>query len=242
MRRTGTALIFSLMLTKAAFAAPVGVDGAIGAEWSSTTPEVVGYDIAAPLGNFGAPGTTNHVVAYDVYFRTDGTYVYVAVDAKPTDAAQAAAVAGVNFSNLYFGLAQAGLVFGGSVGFEVTNQRAFRPGVPTGGPANDGYYPYTPAGSDIHFASSLIPDVIEFAAPISFFTTDPLGAGFSVATTAIRLSQSQSFGYSAAGGNAYGVPDRLGIVALAAPVPAPATAALLAIGVAGVLTLRRRRD
>jgi hypothetical protein len=197
-------------------AAPTSIDGSIGAEWTGATVKSVLYNSAAPLGNFGTPTNENHASSYDIYTRGDGQYVYVGLQVTGNYAG------GLDFANLYFDTNPG---TGSDIGFQVTSQNAFIPGVdiPVG---------YTPLSQDIHFSTA--PGVIEFAVPNTYFTTDPMSMGFPLATSSVQLRLSQAFGYSVAGGASYGT-DRLGIVA----VPEPTGVALLGLG-AGALLLRRR--
>jgi PEP-CTERM motif len=208
-----------------AHAAPTSIDGAIGAEWTGATVKSVLFDAAAPQHDFNAPTNKNHAVAYDVYTRGDGQYLYVGLQT-----AASFNNAALQFANLYFDTNPGS---GSDIGFEVLNARAFKPGVA-------GYTPATAAGNDVHFASvqgtASTPGVIEFAVPYSIFTTNSLGiVSMPTATSAVQLRLSQTFGYSVAGGASYG-DDRLGVVA----VPEPTGLALLGLG-AGAL-LRRRRQ
>lgn len=199
VRLTALIATVTLPLTTVSAASPVGVDGALGAEWSGITPASVTYNAAAPVGNFGTPGTENHVVAYDIYARADASYVYGLFLASP-----AVDAAPVNFVNLYLDT-NPFVVSGSDVGFELLNDRAFKPGVP-------GYYTGL---STLGMVLAQVTGGIEFAMPWSYFLTDPQGIGFptlSGANNDLRFQLSQSFGYSVAGGAAgYGT-ARLGLV------------------------------
>lgn len=216
--RLAGALAAALLTAASASAAPLSIDGAIGAEWAGATVKTATFNAAAPTSNFGTPtGETNNV-AYDIYTRTDGAYVYAAVKS-------AGGTGGQDYANLYFDTNPS---TGSDLGFEVTNERAFIPGVP-------GYFPYTPASQDIHYAMTTgATTTIEFAMPISFVTGDPLAMGFPLSTTDVQLRLSQSLGLSVIGGATMGS-DRLGQVA----IPEPAGLSIAAG--AGLLALRRAR-
>lgn len=211
--------------------AQTGIDGVIGADWSGpgVTVRNIAFDAGAPTSNFGTPTTTTNNVAYTTYFRGDGTYLYAAVEAR---ADLGGAINGQQYANMYFSTLNAPA----SVGMEVVNNRFFRGGVFTGGPANDGYYPATGYATWFNNASA---GVIEVAIPYSFFTSDPLGMGFGPATTQIRWNISQSLGLTAAGGTGFNTPggpdERLGLIV----IPGPSAAALLGVG--GLMASRRRR-
>jgi hypothetical protein len=223
----GVCGVAATLLAGSANAAPVSINGTLGAEWAGATVKSVLYNPAAPTSNFGAPTNEANVTAYDIYTRGDSNYFYVGLTTTGNTYA-----GGLDFANLYFSTT----LTGSNVGFELTNQNAFVPGVP-------GNYPYTPGSNDIHYAvtpgTPSTPGVIEFAAPWAVFTSNSLGLSPApaVPTTAVQLRLSQAFGYSVAGGASYGS-DRLGQVAV---VPEPATISLAAAGVVGALAASRKR-
>jgi hypothetical protein len=228
MIRPVLAALALLLSAHSALASPVGVDGVLGAEWAGFTPKQVGFSPSAPVGNFDAPTNLNHVAPYSIYLRSDANFVYGLVTVAPGDAA---AVAGLVFANLYFDT-NPFTASGSDLGIEVTNARAFRPGLP-------GYSDLT--GTGFEFATSATG--VEFALPLSYLRTDPQGVGFPAigpGNSFLRLNLSQSFGYSVAGGQAdYGT-ERLGLLNLS-PVPEPATCVVFAAMLGGLgLRLRRR--
>ena len=224
--------------------AQVSVDGVRGAEWTGVAPTSVLYDSAAPIGNFGTPTNKNHTVAYDVYLRSDNNYVYGFLETKPAGAGIDSYDPTLAFTNLYFSTNPFGLggTGSGSIGFELQNNRAFKPG-------GTGYLAGTLTG--LGFSIVTIPgtaygsggaaSVVEFAAPWSYFTSDPQTAPFVLmdqTNNKLRLNLSQSFGYSVAGGATdYGT-NRLGVLTL--PVPEPATLAVVALGMVALLKRKRK--
>jgi len=179
------------------------------------------------IGNFGSPSNLTDYNPYTIYTNADSTNFYVGLESDgPIN------VGNLDFANLYF---STDLADGSTVGFEANNSRAFIPGV-------SGYYNYT-ASSGIVLDDTSTPTqyAIEFSVPFSFFTTDPLGMGFPLATTDVELGLSQTFGYSVAGGDAYG-DGRFGNFAPeATPEPSTLTLAGLA-GFACFIPMARRRQ
>ncbi len=112
------------------------------------------------------------------------------------------------FANLYFDQNQPNGA-GTSVGFEITNSRAFTPG----------FAGYAALGSGFEFAISADHSAIEFVIPNIYFTAPIAGLtiypGITYPTVGdnITLGISQSFGYNF-------VEEPLGTVALTAAVPA----------------------
>ena len=136
------------------------------------------------------------------------------------------------FANLYFDQNQPNGA-GTSVGFEITNSRAFTPG----------FAGYAALGSGFEFAISADHSAIEFVIPNIYFTAPIAGLtiypGITYPTVGdnITLGISQSFGYNF-------VEEPLGTVALTAAVPEPSTWAMMILGFFGVgfVAYRRRNQ
>jgi hypothetical protein len=177
------------------------------------------------VGNFGTPSSITDYNAYTIYTNADANNYYVGLEStSPIN------VGNLDFANLYF---STDLSQGSTVGFEANNSRAFIPGV-------SGYYNYTSSsGIVLDDTSTASQYLIEFSVPISFFTTDPLGMGFTPATTDIQLRLSQTFGYSVAGGSDYG-DGRFGDFNPAA-TPEPASLTLAGFAAFGFLAPIARR-
>ncbi len=190
----------------------------------------VGYDPAADIGNFGTPGTTNNTTAYDVITSQTASSLSVEVKVAGADTSQA-----LPFANIYLGGDT-------SVGIEVNNDRAFIPG-------GDGtYFSLAGTGFTWHTSGSAAGGDLEidFTLPFSFLETDPLGMGFAKLGTAAnddftRVSLSQSFGYSVAGGQANYGTDRLGSFTIPAAVPEPSSLATMMLGALALGAVARRR-
>ena len=191
----GSVVVFGLIAAAAAHAGyPVLDGGGFGAP-SAT----VAYDPNAPYNNFGTPTQYTNAAAYNIYTRSDASYMYVMVSETG-----AGAPAISHFANLYFGTGSSATSTS-DVGFEVTNSDVFVPGGAAPVP--------TPSATGIEFAVLNGSTSVEFAVPFSYFETDPQAIGFDKVTSAnpdIILRLSQSFGYSVAGGDSYGT-DRLGL-------------------------------
>lgn len=216
-------LIGALALCTSAIA-QVGVDGLYGSEWNGVSSTHVTHDPNAPEGNFQSAGPTTTGASYDIYLRSDSTYLYGLMNV--TDNLEFSAG---SFANLYFDLdPQNGN--GSDWGMETTNNRSFVPGV-------GGYYDLS---GNLVFATTATG--VEFALNWSYLMdgANPdvtyYGAGPVLPGGKVTLRLSQSFGYSVAGGPSYGE-DRLGSVF--APVPEPASMSVLILG--GIALVRRRR-
>ncbi len=213
-----------------AAAAPISIDGVIGAEWAGVSTVFVTHDAAAPDSNFGTPTNITQGASYSIRVRGDGSYVYVALQITGD-----AAFSIGNFANLYFDTnPPAG--DGSDVGFEVTNNRYFVAGDPNGN--------YYDASAFLTYDVLSNPGTIELAIDNSFFTSGPLvntafPNGYPGATDDVVLRLSQSFGYSVAGGATYG-PTRLGTASVAA-VPEPGSLALVALALGATGFVRRNR-
>ena len=215
-----------------AFAVPV-VDGTITAgEYGAGPTAVTVYTPGAPNGNFGNPSPATDV-GYSIYQTSTNGFYYGAVQVN-------SAPNGIvgTFANLYFDLDPANNN-GSDLGFEIglNGQNAFIPGVGS---------PHPISGLTVKSGNG--GNTLEFSIPISDFTTPIAGLSyapgqvFPSAGDQITLRLSQSFGYSVAGGAAYG-PNRLGAVTLVATtaVPEPASFAVLGLGLLGLGAIRRKR-
>ena len=176
------------------------------------TSQSVAYDPAAPTSNFGAPTNRNNETAYTVQTGIDANFFYVDVTATPPAGASVD-----QFANLYLG----GPTISNGIVIEATNSRFQITG--SGGP----YYSLLGTG----YSYTAVPNDIALAIPLSFLEIDAQGSGKTNynAGDLIRVSLSQSFGYSVAGGPTYyPAVTRLG----AQVIPAsPSAAAVPELGV-----------
>ena len=203
----------------------ITVDGVLDASYGAAK-STVAFDPAQASYNFGAPAPYSEKANYSIYLKAEAGFVYGFLEADR--------VTGFPFANLYFDLDRATRP-GSDLGFEITNDRAFRPGV--GG--------YAENLEGLTFASTAT--TVEFSIANSLFTSAIPGIAYHQDITfptegdSIHLLLSQSFGYAVAGGASYG-PDRLGAVALAGVVPEPATWGLMIGGIGAIGgSLRSRR-
>jgi hypothetical protein len=216
-----TALLLAAgLISSVAFAAPVSIDGAIGAEWGAPSA-TVGYSPSAADSNFGAPEKNSKYVGYDIYTRADSNYFYGALQA-------AGDTNGLNFANLYFNVDG---VNGSDLGLELTNERFFIPGVPGYQADTNGLVTYVVGNG-----------IIEFAIDFAMFLDNPYGMSYTATAPGgnVTINLSQSFGYSVAGGQNNFGDARLGTVQAPSSVPEPAPLALFGIAFAALGFVRRR--
>ncbi len=226
-------LIYSSTANAGNYGSVPTVDGYLGAEWGAPTASV-SYDPNAAESNFGTPGTSDDVVSYDIYLRSDSNYVYGLLQATPAHGGTFDP--NLLFANVYFSTSLGG---GSNLGFELGNNNAFVPG---------GAGPFV--GLDAYgfaFDANSANEAMEFAIPWSYLLNDPQGVGFtkiSASNTALQLRLSQAFSYSVAGGSTYG-DNRLGLVNYdPSSVPdSGSTCVLLGVAllVVGGLAARRQR-
>ena len=196
-------------------------DGAYGAMKSH-----VNFSESAPTSNFGTPGTNNHLTSYDIFLAYDSGNVYGLLQ----NTGPRANINGIAWANLYFDTNNA-VSPGSDIGFELTNNRGFIPGVP-------GY------SNTLGIQVVTTDQSVEFLIPGSYFTSGVSGLGaFPLVAPGgtLQLRLSQSFGYSVAGGPDYG-PARLGEIQIGSAVPEPSTWAMMLIGFGGLGFMAYRRS
>ncbi|MDB5582890.1 MAG: sorting protein [Bradyrhizobium sp.] len=223
------AALVACIVPGAASAATIILDGVADAAYGGAQSSVT-HSASAAEGNFGSPTNENKGEGYSIFLKGLDGYVYGLIKGDGNGASPG------GFANLYFDLDQLSLPSGSDLGFEVTAGNVFVPA--TGSKVS--------APGISYFATA---DSVEFAIPVSYFTSAFPGlnydfAGqFPVIGDSVRLNLSQSLGYSVAGGAGdYGT-NRLGTAALtAAPaVPEPATWAMMLAGFGLLGGAMRRR-
>lgn len=219
----------ALSLLALGFASPANaaivVDGQYDSDYGAAT-YVVAHSDSAPVNNFGNYVNTTKGASYNVYLKDQGGFVYTLLQTTGSFGS----TAGV-FANVYFGNSS-----GSTIGFEITNGDVFQPG---------GVGPFPLAYTFATNGDGTGITGVEFAVPESVFE-GPIGStGINAGLhpgDQLRLRISQSFGYTAVGGDATG-PDRLGLVTLSGAVPEPSTWAMMILGFCGVgLIAYRRRN
>jgi hypothetical protein len=224
------ALAFSASTASAA----ITVDGVLDAGYGAPTFKVA-YDNTVPGGFFGGPAVgTSTETAYNIYGKVADGNFYGFWQANPDGTGPNAPFSAVN---VYFDT-NGNSTLGADIGFEVKNDRAFRPGVFTGGPNNDGYS--APLGLNFAFTANSF----EFAIPLALLRNGiPSLPNFGPAQRLplggkITITISQAFGHDVVRDPSFG-PTRLG--QFATPVPEPATWALMIGGFGLVGAAARRR-
>ena len=208
-------------------ASAITVDGNRDAGYGAAKSTVT-YDPAQASYNFGAPAPYSELANYSIYLSAGQGFVYGYLEADR--------VTGFPFANLYFDLDPAN-GNGSDLGFEITNDRAFVPGMSG----------YAENLAGLTFATNVTGTGVEFAIANSLFTSYIPGLTYYADQElpgigdAVTLRLSQSFGYAVAGGATYG-PNRLGTINLAA-VPEPATWGMMigGMGLAGGALRNRRK-
>ena len=219
------ALSFALG-TAPAWADPV-VDGILSPGEYGAPTAIVGYDQTAPEGNFGTPTAASDAIGYSIYLNDTGGTLYGLLKTNPAGGGTSVGA----FANLYFDLDPQNNN-GSDLGFEIGNKDAFIPGVNGSVATPEVTFAVSPDGGTFEFS---IPNS-DFTAPIAGLTYNGGQVFPNEANPTVVLRLSQSFGYSVAGGASYG-PNRLG----AFNVPEPASFALIGVGLAGIVLVRRRK-
>lgn len=215
------------------------VDGTRDASYGSAkssvvlNPALASYSFSAGNGNFA------EATGYDIYLTAGAGSMFGFLQTTVPGGTGAG-----SFANLYFDIDPAN-GNGSDLGFEITNGRAFVPGM-NGYSAGTAQSPLT----GLSYALSADGTGLEFSIANSLFT-GPIagltyygGQEFPTVGGPVTLRIAQAFNYTIAGGSVYGA-NRLGTVNLVAgaatpAVPEPATWAMLIMGF-GVVGFAMRR-
>jgi len=203
-------IVLAAALLSAPSYAAINVDGVLDGAYGAATGQV-GYDAAAPEGNFGAPTSKSNSIGYRVWLSADSSNVYGFLQTEGPGASAGA------FANLYFDV-HPGNGTDADIMFEITNQRGKILGQP---------FMYVP----ITYVANA--NVIEFSIPKAYF-----GADGNLAS--LRLSQSFGYSVAGGpkyGPNTLGAV----VVGGAVPEPATWGMMLLGFGVLGAAMRRQRQ-
>jgi hypothetical protein len=224
----------ALFVGASSASAAISVDGVLDAAYGAPTYQVA-YDPNTPGGFFGGPAVgTSTNAAYNIYGKVANDTFYGFWLAKPNGVGPNAPFSGVN---VYFDT-NGNSTLGADIGFEVGNDRAFRPGVFTGGPNNDGYS----AKLNLEFFATQ--NSFEFAIPLAMLRNGiPSLPNYGAAQLLpkggkLTITISQAFGHDVVRDPLAG-PTRLG--QFATPVPEPASWAMMIGGFVAVGGALRRR-
>jgi hypothetical protein len=222
-----TVLSFLALGYASAAHATILVDGLYDSDYGAATATIA-HDASAPTGNFSSPVNVNSGASYQIFLKDQGGYVYGLVQTTGDFASSPG-----SFTNVYFGNSA-----GSTIGFEITNGDVFQPGGVGPFPLSYSFATNTNTTTGV--------TGIEFALAESLFEGPVGSTGINAGLhpgDQLMLRISQSFGYTAVGGDSTG-PDRLGVVTLTGAVPEPSTWAMMILGFAGVgfMAYRRKRN
>lgn len=192
-----------------------------------TTSITIPHDPSAATSNFDMPGAATNGPAYTIKTGIDSQFLYV-------DVATVGPADGNDFSNIYLG----GATFNDNLVIEVTNHRAIStaPGSMYQDLTGTGYT-FTSTGT-----ASTGYD-ISFALPISYLESDPYGVTSPALGVGdqVRVSGSQSYGYSYVGGQSNFGSNRLGSQIIPGSAPEPAAWVMMLVGFGTIGAAMRRR-
>ena len=195
------------MLSQQSATAVVVLDGNLDLDYGAAKSTVF-YNPSAPMHNFGSPTNQSHSIGYSIYLLAQGGSVYGFMQASGDGSPVR------SWANVYFDIDPANNN-GSDLGFDIVGV------TPT--------HSFRRIGTIVGFRYRALPQTrlgLEFVIPNSFFTNSIPGLTSIRARISpdigdkIVLRLSQSFGYSVAGGESYGV-DGLGAVTVRAQFRSP---------------------